>query len=142
MEADDRNIPHVSAEERIEITASAKVAVRQYFATQHLWAAQHFTQECAELEGDLIARRDGTPNLKHRSMAVAAVFSSVAFLEALVNEVLQDAADGLHDRVGFRADGIVDPAAKLLGGLWRNGRAVEYFLDRGQVPDDTARCGC
>lgn len=53
------------------------------------------------------------------------VFSSVAFLEALVNEVLQDAANGLNGHIGFRAVGIADPAAKLLGGRWENGRAFE-----------------
>lgn len=136
MSADEgQSIPQVSGGDRIEFSSSVKVSVRQYFATQHLWSARHFSRECARLEADLVEQGDGNPDFTHRSLAVAVVFSSVAFLEALVNEVLQDAANGLDDQIGFRAVGIADPAAKLLGGLWESSQAFERasIVDKYQV---------
>lgn len=126
MSSDEgQSISQVSGEENIEFSFSARVSVRHYFATQHLWSARHFAKECARIEGDLVTQGEGNPDFAHRSLAVGVVFSSVAFLEALVNEVLQDAANGLDGQIGPRAVGIADPAAKLLGGLWENGQAFE-----------------
>ena len=65
--------------------------MRVYFSSYHLWAAEHFSQLTGEIEG----RHKGKPrfDIQHRSYSVNAVLSSVAFLEAAVNELFQDAAD-------------------------------------------------
>lgn len=68
------------------------VLMRAYFSTYHLWAAKHFSDRTAEIEtrpGD-IPRFD----IEHRAFATSAVLSAVAFLEAAINELFQDAADG------------------------------------------------
>jgi len=64
---------------------------RIYYSSQHLWAANRWTDEAASMEEAF----DGSPrfDIEHRSFVASAVFSAVAFLEAAVNELFQDAYD-------------------------------------------------
>jgi hypothetical protein len=68
------------------------LSIRHYFSGQHLWAAQHFAKRATDLEADLttlLERRH-----EHRSLVIASIVSATAFLEASINELFQDAADG------------------------------------------------
>jgi hypothetical protein len=80
------------------ITAVALgVTTRHYVAGQHLWSARHHARLCKELESE---NTDKTAfDIQHRAYAVGAVLSAVVFLEALVNETFQDAADGQPSRI-------------------------------------------
>lgn len=64
---------------------------RIYYSSQHLWAANHWTDKARAIE----VKFDGSPqfDIEHRSYVSSAVFSAVAFLEAAVNELFQDAHD-------------------------------------------------
>jgi len=83
--------------ERRPIIGALSVASRHYVAGQHLWSARHHARLCTELE----AEKTGITafDIQHRAYAVSAVLSAVVFLEALVNETLQDAADGNSSRI-------------------------------------------
>jgi hypothetical protein len=59
----------------------------------------HSARTCSELQEELVATTGGHDS-RHRSAALATVFTSVAFLEALVNEVFQDAYDNQPNRLG------------------------------------------
>ena len=79
------------------------ISTRFYFSTSHLRAANHFRAESERteqpFEGDPAPIR-GRPSeeiqqalFKHNSYVVGAVFSAVAFLEALINELFLDTVD-------------------------------------------------
>lgn len=67
------------------------IMMRVYFSAYHLWAANHFAQLTAAIEG----KHEGRSrfDIEHRTYATNAILSSVAFMEAAVNELFQDAAD-------------------------------------------------
>ena len=94
---------------------SARVASRHYLASEHLWSAQHQARLCADLEIEL----KGTTHhsYEHTSWAIGAAFSTVVFLEALVNEVFQDASDEQRNRLGA----LDDLTIARMGGYWLAG---------------------
>ena len=101
-----------------EAFGSFTVSMRGYFSTQHLWSAEHFIRLTAELE----AAHTGEArfSIRHRSvLPLGAVGEAVAFLEAFVNELFQDAADAT------KADPVPGPRLRLRGcrmtwrGSWR-----------------------
>jgi hypothetical protein len=65
--------------------------MRVYYSTYHLWAANHFVR----LTGNIETAHTGGPkfSIEHRTYVTNAIFSSVAFMEAAINEFFQDAAD-------------------------------------------------
>ena len=67
------------------------LSTRAYFSTHHLWAAEHFSKLAGEIEDN----HKGRPrfNLEHRIYVINSILSAVAFLEAAVNELFQDAHD-------------------------------------------------
>ena len=67
---------------------AASVSVRAYFSAYHLWAAKRFAKLADETEGI-----DGF-NIANRAYVTNAVLSAVAFLEAAINEIYDDAVDG------------------------------------------------
>jgi hypothetical protein len=70
------------------------IMMRVYFSTYHLWAAEHFAKSAATLEAapGRIPRFD----IEHRAYVTNAILSSVAFLEAAINELYRDVVDE-HD---------------------------------------------
>jgi hypothetical protein len=56
------------------------IGIRDYMASQHLWTARREAWLCRKREDQLL--NDGNLDRRHRSHAIAAVFSAVAFLEA------------------------------------------------------------
>ena len=96
------------------------IAMRSYLSTHHLWAAEHFTRLAVECE----AAHTGESrfSIKNRAYVIGAVGESVAFLEAFINELYQDAADG-----GGNADGLSPDMVRLMAEYWRttdNAKAV------------------
>jgi hypothetical protein len=70
------------------------VSTRTYASKHELWAAKHFARLARQIE----AAQTGNPkfNIQHRAFVTSAVRSAVGFLEAAINEVFSDVADG-HD---------------------------------------------
>jgi hypothetical protein len=67
------------------------VLMRVYYSSYHLWGAQHFASLAGEIEDAYNGR--STFNIKHRAYVTNSLLSSVAFMEAAVNELYQDAFD-------------------------------------------------
>lgn len=88
-----------------------------YLSSHWLWAAQH----CARLAAQVEDVHDGPSrhDVRHRAAVLASIQASIAFLEAAVNELYQDAVDG-HGTTG---DGYLSPlpeaAVKTMAELWR-----------------------
>jgi len=69
----------------------ATLMLRTYYSSYHLWAAEHFTALAAGIEAlpGAVPRFD----IQHRAYVTSTIFSSVAFMEAAINEIFKDAAD-------------------------------------------------
>jgi hypothetical protein len=93
-----------------------KVELRSYLSSHHLWAASHFSRLASDIEATWTAGPKF--HFQHRGYVIAAVLESVAFLEAMINELLQDAADGHEGYVGH-----LDAAIRVaLASLWSESR--------------------
>jgi hypothetical protein len=124
------NEAHEHVTDSAGLTDSVQISTRHYIASQHLWAAQHQARLCAEVE----AEENAAPfDIRHRTFAIGAVLSSVAFLEALVNELFQDAADS-EGAISGRIAPLGEKCIALMAEFWNatdNGaryiRALEKF---------------
>ncbi len=103
------------------LVAHATGSIRSYYSSQHLWAAEHFVRlaasyECEHADAERIS-------IQHRAYVMTAVSEAVAFLEAFINELYQDAADG-----SGAADGLPPEMVRLMTEYWRStdrGHSVE-----------------
>jgi hypothetical protein len=119
----------------VVVGLSASVSVRDYMAGQHLWNARREAWLCQQREDALLS--EGNVDRRHRSHAITAVLSSIAFLEAVVNEVWQDAADSKPGEHTPRTDGIPDDAMATMRELWNgkeNAERMMSLLSKFQVP--------
>jgi hypothetical protein len=108
-----------SSDKTLEDQAHAEdgltVATRHYLASQHLWTSGYAAMSCRKLEAELNGVRP--IDVEHRSFAVTAVLSAVAFLEALVNETYGDVADERH--VSPRISQIDAGARQIMKEFWQ-----------------------
>lgn len=90
----------------------AAVSMRTYFSAYHLWGARHF----AELARAIEDAHNGPPrfSIRHRVYVTNSILSSVAFLEALINEFFEDTADGHLAYV----ENLTDEQRKKVGVFW------------------------
>src|SRR5689334_14439775 len=95
----------------------ATVSSRQYLSMVHIWSAFDLAHKCDLLEAELLGIEHFT--VEHRALVTNSVMSAVSFLEALANEVFQDAADrdaGTHDSPPIRT--LTDQIVARLGEFW------------------------
>ncbi|BBZ14284.1 hypothetical protein [Mycobacterium branderi] len=115
----------------------AKIGVRDYFTMEHLWNARHNAELCAEREAALVA--DGFRGIDRavRAFALAGILESVAFLEALVNSVWQDAVDDDPEspNPNPHLEGLSAQSIARLRELWKTERVERSLsvLDKYQV---------
>jgi hypothetical protein len=109
-----------------EFSMFATGSVRNYLSSQHLWTAEYSARRCAPLEEQL--RGTGVPTHPElRGYAITAITLSVAFLEALVNEVFEDA-----DRFGHRVETLPVETARLMTTFWSDGERYVGTLEKFQ----------
>ncbi|MGG2197874.1 hypothetical protein [Paenibacillus validus] len=93
---------------KANLTTSVEVKSRTYFSMQHVSAAAYFARRSGEAENRFVPNMDPFPSDIHheiRSYVTASIFSSVAFIEATINELLCDAEEywtGNHHRETFQ----------------------------------------
>lgn len=114
--------------------------VRFHLSTNHLFSAYIFAQSASQIEKVDISTID-TRQLQHRSFVTASIMSSVAFLEACINElyaVCAEHPDDSHVR-GHPQDErfgcIGTDTIQLLGALWQveNFQRSAKILDKCQI---------
>ncbi|MBF6164915.1 hypothetical protein IU486_09030 [Streptomyces gardneri] len=118
---------------------TVRVGVRGYMATQHLWAARRAARESSEIEQRLVGTHK--PSIELEAVTTNAVLLSVAFMEATVNEILQDIAESEPGKLNARCAGISEDAAALLRELWTHPARLERAgtLEKYQVALVAAR---
>jgi hypothetical protein len=111
---------------------SVRIVMRNYFSTHMLWTSWGFATRAGEIE----AHHDGPPrfDIEHRAYVVSGVMNAWTFLEAMVKELFQDAADDQHTtRDGYLA--VLSPRTHQLMKEWwlASGRGFERLLDKIQL---------
>ncbi|MCK5391082.1 MAG: hypothetical protein KAJ31_01505 [Deltaproteobacteria bacterium] len=72
-------------------SGGATIKLRAYFSSYHLYAATHFLELATIIEDN--GQVEPVFNIEHRAYVHNSILSSVAFLEAAINELFQDAHD-------------------------------------------------
>jgi hypothetical protein len=127
----------------VEVRGSVdlRVSIRSYSSGHLLWTAQHEAELAGQVEAGLAGK---VPfSLEHRGYVLSSIIASVAFLEAMVNELFQDAADGKASQ----PDGYLSPLSadcrRLMADLWRatrEGKRPERSRSsRGSFPSHRLR---
>ena len=75
-----------------DIALPLTFSMRAYFSSCHLWAAKRFSQLTDQIES--AGSNPPRFEIEQRAFAITCIISAVAFLEAAINELFQDAADG------------------------------------------------
>lgn len=111
------------------------IRMRAYLSSHHIAAAAHFTRKAKEIEADYDAEH-GQHGLfvLHRGYVMGAVLSSVAFLEAAVNELFVDAVD----EHGGEIQRLAADTRIRLAQLWRFGADRASMLNKFQLALATA----
>jgi len=115
------------------VSSSMSVSMRHYFSTNHLRAATFFAKRSYELEAGYTSGHPVADCVRseHRSCVVSAVVMSAAFMEATINELFSDVADGVS-----RARYENMPGCERLAESWRAGiprRAGYSILEKFDV---------
>lgn len=119
------------------------ISMRSYFSTHHLWMAKH----CARLARDYEDEHQGGRASFHihlRGYVLACITESVAFAEALINELFTDIHEGHSESKSIK---FLDEHAQIrIKGYWslaNSGRSVDILtkfdmarLLRGKAPLD------
>ncbi len=98
----------------------ARVTMRHYLSTGHLYAGRYAAENAQERE-DALLQQAPLFDMRHFCSVISAVMESVAFLEAAINEVFQDVADNYQHHVSQ----LDSNCRELMAALWiatRNGR--------------------
>ncbi|WP_204807790.1 hypothetical protein [Mycobacterium riyadhense] len=109
-----------------------KLGIRQYISVMHLWNARHMAWRCRIREDALVSAGVGGVDIQHSSFAAASIVASTSFLEALINEVWQDAHE--YGMVPDRLRGLDRAVVLKLRELWTMERVEQLgILDKYQV---------
>jgi hypothetical protein len=107
------------------IMGTPTVTVRSYLTSQHLWTARREAWLCRRREDELVGTNDANVFYRHHSHAITAVLSAVAFLEAFIKAIWQDAADSKPGQHTPYTDGIPDDAMATMRKQWNGTEQVE-----------------
>ncbi len=116
---------------RVEVPP-VRLSMRNYFSTHLLWAAQDFATRTAAIERTHSG--ESRFEIGHRAYVLGAVISAAAFLEAMINELFQDA----NDNYGIKGDGYIAPLSQrtreLMAGWWASsGEGFERVLEKYEL---------
>jgi hypothetical protein len=111
-----------TVEARAMIGSSVRVSIRSYYSSRLLWTAQHHAELAGKIEREVAGK---TPfSSEHIGYVLSSVIASVAFLEAMINELFQDAADRHAPPGGFITP-LTEECRRTMAEVWaitRGGR--------------------
>ena len=131
-EGSEKRVDAIASPATVEARATVgpvHVSIRHYYSPRLLWTAQHHAELAGELEEALAG---GTPfSIEHHGYVLSSIITSVAFLEAMINELFQDAADDHAPADGYVAP-LSEECRRTMAEVWaitRGGRisALEKY---------------
>src|SRR5437870_5670893 len=80
---------------QMDILMRFNLQSRQYYSPRHIKSAAFFTRQCYQLEEGHKQKENISDQIidDHRSYVTGAIFASVSFLEATINELFADTAE-------------------------------------------------
>lgn len=106
--------------------------MRGYLSISHISAATLFAQKCSKIEESVDPLKiEASVRSSHNAYVISSIILSVAFLEAVINEIFSDCAD---DHVTERIKEL--PAKDLMARLWKLGipRTAAYpILEKYEI---------
>ena len=98
------------------------VSMRVYYSSYHLWAAKEFSENALSIENN----HTGKPkfDIKHRALISNSILSSVAFIEAAINEIFKDASDGHLSYIEMMPQNKI----QLISGYWNETEAKNKYI--------------
>lgn len=114
---------------RREEAVAVRAWMRSYWSRWHLRSAVHALDLAAEIERRALAGElDADAWSPYRARVVSVVLLSVSFVEAAVNELYQDAADGVTEHFGELDDDLLCRLADRWPNLEANRRSTGYKI--------------
>jgi len=107
------------------------ILLRAYHSSHHLWAAEHYSQIAGEIENT----HSGPSrfDIRHRAYVTNCIMSSVAFLEAAINELYQDCYDVHLSYVAPLASNVRETIADFWGMTEKENKSPISVLDKYQL---------
>ena len=129
-----------SIQAEAKLTLSVAMHMRTYLSPYHILTAAFFTRQSAAMErqhlGTLWSEEfQAGPFAEHRAYVVGAVFAAVAFLEATINELFNDAlekhqaAPPVEKHTQDPISWLAEPVRNSLGKRWQGWRAGTDRVD-------------
>lgn len=111
------------------------IGIKSLFSFRHLRNARRTAITAAEIEQSW--HGPGLPDEAvlgaHEDLVISSVISSVAFLEATVNEIFSDAVDGVQPDAGGTLEGMSERAVRQMAGWWEAADRRESTLAMYQM---------
>lgn len=114
-----------------------KVRLRVYFSSYHHWAARHFSELALQIES--VHSGEARFDIKHRAYVTNAILSSVAFMEASINEIFQDVVDSHECYVSPLGQNVRELMASHWSITEEQNRSALGVVDRYQLVLNFAR---
>lgn len=111
----------------VDMALPITMKMRVYYSSYHLWAARHLAALLKTIE-DVPADRPRF-DIRHRAYATSCIFSTVSFLEAAINELFQDVADGHESYVA----GLDAESKRIMSEFWTVSEDRSRLLDKYQL---------
>ena len=104
------------------------IRIRDCFSVKYIQSAAFFCRMAWQIEADYdtSGKISADQRLRHEAFVLNAVFSSVAFLEATINELWSDAADDAYCFPDEKTEALL----RAIGEKWNN----ENYFDRTPLP--------
>lgn len=126
------NTAKITLTDRLKIDSSLSISSRSYLSIQHILSSILFVRQCANIERNYDGKFREDIYMEHCSYAISSIFSSVAFLEASINELFTDAEDGQVEHL----KGLGPSVVRIMSSLWKYGvpRTARYsILEKFQI---------
>jgi len=107
----------VVIKDSIKFTANLTLKSRTYYSIYHIKSAAHFSKLSADVEKAFDGKYSDELYCKQMAYVTGAVFASVSFLEATINELFVDA----HDKIPTVVNQLHPEAISQLSEMWKLG---------------------
>ncbi len=109
---------HIEVSDHIDIKDYIVARSRMLYSLQHIQSAALFARQSFHLEAEYDGTFSDALITNHRSYVTGAIFASVSFLEASINELFSDTVDDSSSEVASQLD---PETHDLMADMWKLG---------------------